>query len=308
MKNNISKQQVTSLSLRINTVACFILLIIMLAFPGNSSATSMFYAISPAAGSDRLVSFNLDSITNGIIEATDSVSLTYNGAVPNFFTNSIAFSPDGELYGWSARNTGSNTDFTGQLYKIDQFSGAITLIGESQGAPYWVNGLAFDSTGTLYGLAANLFSIDTDTGVRTKIGTNKIGQGHRGLAIDFSTDELYAWTGLKNVADQLLAIDKATGLTTNIPIDFDVTTGSVGTEFNPDTGEIVTIRGGSNIYSTDITTGHGTYLGRVLWNGEYIRSNSLTVIEAPIPEPSTMLLLGGGLAGLIAFRKKLKKN
>ncbi len=308
MKNNLHTQRLSAFYSPVKRIILGIFIIAMLALPGRAMATSMFYAISPASGSDTLVSFNLDTINNGTIQASSSVALRYNGSTPNFFTNSIAFSPTGELYGWSARNTGRNTDFTGQLYRIDRFSGDISLIGSPQGAPYWVNGLAFDSAGTLYGLAAHLYSIDTTTGVRSQIGTSPIGRGHRGLAIDFATDNLYAWTGLANVHDQLNLIDKATGLTTSIPIDFDVTSGSVGTEFNPDTGEILAIRGGSNIYSTDITTGHGTYLGRVMSNGEYIRSNSLAAMHTPVPEPSTVLLLGGGLLGLVTFRKRLNKK
>ncbi len=306
MKEHTNKRYFAPSFELIIMIICLIVLITMLVFPKKSAASSMFYAISPAAGSDNLVAFNLDSIDNGIINATSSVNLTYNGAVPNFFTNSIAFSPTGDLYGWSARNTGDDTTFTGQLYKIDKNTGAINLIGGPQGAPYWVNGLAFDSNGILYGLAAHLYSIDTSNGVRTQISTKAIGQGHRGLAIDFSTDELYAWTGQQYVADQLIHVDKSNGMATNIPIDFDVSTGSIGTEFNPDTGEIITIRGGNSIYSTDIDTGHGGLLGRVQWNGSYIHSNSLTVEQAPIPEPSMTLLIGIGLAGLAVFRKKLK--
>jgi hypothetical protein len=97
-------------------------------------------------------------------------------------------------------------------------------------------------------------------------------------------------------------------MATNIPLDFDVTTCCVGTEFNPDTGEIITIRGGNSIYSTDINTGHGAFLGRVKWNENYIHSNSLAVLQTPIPEPSTMLLFGSGLIGVGVFRKKFKNK
>ena len=34
----------------------------------------------------------------------------------------------------------------------------------------------------------------------------------------------------------------------------------------------------------------------------------IVTVTAPIPEPSTMLLLGSGLIGLVGFRRKFKKS
>lgn len=287
----------------------YVLMLLITAIPGSAMASSTFYIVSPATGSDHLLEFTLDNIVNETIEITGSTPLTLHGEVPYFFTNSLAFSPTGELYAWSAKDTSTDPySALGQLYTIDRATGAINLIGEPQGAPLWVNGLTFDSTGTLYGLAAHLYTIDTSTGIRTQISTDPIGVGHRGLAHDFETDELYAWTGLANITDQLLRIDKTTGATTNVPIDFNVSSCCIGTEFNPDTGEMITIRGGNRIYSTNIDTGHGTYLGRVSWDGNYVGSNSLAVLPGTIvvPEPiSSILFLTGGAA--LGFRRSRKR-
>ena len=146
---SIKKQYVAS-------IFSIILVLIITALPGSAMAGSTFYIVSPAVGSDNLLEFTLDNIVNEIIEVTNSTPLTLNNEVSYFFTNSLAFSPTGELYAWSAKNTGSNTDFTGQLFKID----------------------------------------------------------------------------------------KTTGTTTNVPIDFNVSSCCIGTEFDPDTGKMITIRDG----------------------------------------------------------------
>ncbi|MEW6089024.1 MAG: PEP-CTERM sorting domain-containing protein [bacterium] len=302
MKNTIKIKKIT---------AGIILFLAMLLSPGAVKADTIttFYAITPAGGSDSLIGFQLDSINNGIIEVTTNVPLTLNGAAPNIFTNSLSFSPSGELYAWSSRSTVPDPltgEFTGQLYTIDRFTGEITLIGDG-GEPYWMNGMAFDSDGKLWGIENNLYSIDTATGARTKVSNNSIGSGHRGLAYDFSNDELYAWTGFTNIADQVLKIDRATGAAVNVPINFNLQMERVGTEFDPVTGNLIGLRDGNLIYSVNLGTGNAEYLGKLYLNGsDNIQANGLTVLQThvTVPEPSTMILLGSLLLGASVFSRK----
>ncbi len=154
------------------------------------------YSVEPSGSIYRLVSIDPN-------DASVETALTLSGET-GFRSNSLAFSPSGELFGRDNLNN--------RLYKIDLETGEVSYVGESPEYNKWINGLAFDSSGSLYGLNGNtdeLISIDPTTGAVTPIGPSYVNIKHNGLAVDFETDELFSVTGCDDdKPDYLLEINK----------------------------------------------------------------------------------------------------
>jgi hypothetical protein len=125
--------------------------------------------------------------------------------------NGLAYNPvNNKLYG--AGDTA--------LYLIDPDTGAQELIGSYGGGVQYMIGIAFDSTGTLYGwdiVQDKLWTINTESGEATEIGPLGIDlQYAQDGAFDYDTDTLYlsAFTISPNFGGYLYTCDKNTGACT----------------------------------------------------------------------------------------------
>lgn len=190
----------------------------------------------------------IDSLT-GQGTAIATVSGLVNGI------DSMAFSPNNELFAYS-RASGGTVQGNRGLFKIDVLTGQTTFIG-STGGPFFIQGLTFDSNGTLYGWSGDggsvggLYTIDPNTGIATDVNSSVAENGVDIQTLSFGPDgKLYG--GRLN----LYTIDTTTGIPTLIGGDF---IGDVrGIAFTEPVPEPITILG------SGIALTFGTLLKRKL--------------------------------------------
>jgi hypothetical protein len=216
--------------------------------------------------------------------ATGTTSLIGNmGAV----MTDIAFDPTGNLYGIT---------FTG-LYSINALTGASAFIGGLglNGA----NALVFSSTGTLYAAAnnnGNLYTVNTGTGAASFAQSTGFASGGD---LAFNGGNLY----LASTTNSLVRITLGGPSTL-------VGAFGVGSVFGLATGDNGTMYGvaGTTVYTIDTTTGAATNGVSFAGQGLGLAFGQSFYTEAgapdPVPEPGTMLLVGGGLAAMLRKRRR----
>lgn len=112
-----------------------------------ASATDALYA---ALDGGQIL--KLEQATGGILSSF---------RVPFVLLQALTFSPDGTLYGWDA---------VAGLVVIDPVAAAGWDVNAAMGGTTAIQSLAFDSSGTLFGVRNSLFHISTATGEATAFG------------------------------------------------------------------------------------------------------------------------------------------
>jgi hypothetical protein len=199
----------------------------------------------------------------------------------------IAFDPLGNLYGITF----------GQLFSINAGTAASALIGNHGIAGG--NALVFGSDGTLYGAGfatTNLYTVNKASGASTSVGNTGFNSGGD---LAFNGGSLY----MASLGSELIRVNPATGAGSLVGAF------GVANVFGLATGDngVLYAVAGTNIYTVNTATGGLTnsmsFAGRGLGpaNGESFFNET----KVPVPEPSMLALLAGGLG--VALRRRARR-
>jgi hypothetical protein len=231
-----------------------------------------------------------DSANRLLIVDIDTGQAERVGTTNAQFTD-IAFSPDGRLYGVTAR----------YVYELDAATGWSTLIGShgygEPGHAFGIDSLTFASDGTLYAAGNDvLITIDPESGIGSQVGTLSGFRSAGDLVVD-NQDRLFLTTDV----GMLVEVDPAGAGALpigNLPYTDIYALG--GTQ----DGALYGIRAANTIVSVNPDTGEATFAGTVeadflmgyAWGG--------SVPDQFAPAPASLLIFLSGSMLLIARRAR----
>lgn len=261
------------------------------AFSGSGAAQTSalpyrFYTVHPFNKIEKLVGFDPIADGSGTVSATNVADLTYEGNKPAFGCYTIAFHPNGDLYGISAESTS-------RLFKIDTDTGEITIV-DTVDTTTGASAFSYDGdTPYLYylkpsddklarikpdGSDQTEFDLTLDASFNNTTSANKVWEGesvsdyygdyNSGLAVDFESKDLFAVIASvedppkPNGDDDKVQIAKD-GTVSLLQRDVITENRKVGDEIDPCTRTITAIRAGDDLYELKESDTKATKIGDV---------------------------------------------
>lgn len=229
-------------------------------------------------------------------DLTNPTNATFIGNSPNQIGASD-FNKDGVLYAISGIDNG--------LYILDTTDASSTIVATlpPTGSEFWT-GMACDPTdGTMYvcstdGNTSSLFTLNTETGETTLIGTGSVEDGLVGIAFD-NTGQMY---GIYLVR-KFYSIDKTNGQATYIG-DFNTAVSGLphhGLDFDPQSETMFmtsynVFTFDNELWTINLSTGANTLVGSVgVWTGT-IAVRPPAVLVAAFSADATEICTGESIA------------